>query len=180
MDSLYSALKSIYPNYEWIPWKFQRIPKNYWLNIENQRKYFNWLSNKLNIKSNEDWYNVKLSDIENNGGSSLLKNYYENSLFKSLKSIYPNIKFDQWKFKYLNIYAEEEENLKQNLSQQQWKSIVDSLSLKLKIKDLDDWYRIGKQQLSNLKLLLFVKKHGGKNININIYYFFKLFHFFNN
>ena len=59
MDSLYSALKSIYPNYEWIPWKFHQTPKNYWLNIENQRKYFHWLSNQLNIKSNEDWYNIK-------------------------------------------------------------------------------------------------------------------------
>ena len=160
-NSIYLALKSIYPNYEWIPWKFQRIQKNYWLNIENQRKYFSWLSNKFNIKSNEDWYNIKLSDIENNGGSSLLNNYYDNSLYLALKSIYPNIKFDQWKFKYLNINAEEE-NPKKDLSQQQWKEIVDLLSLKLKIKDIDDWYRIGKQQLSNLKLINFVKKHGGK------------------
>ena len=36
-------LNSIYPNYEWIPWKFQKTTKNYWSNIENQRKYFNWL-----------------------------------------------------------------------------------------------------------------------------------------
>ena len=59
MDSLQHALKSIYPNYEWIPWKFSVTPKNYWSNIENQRKYFDWLSNKMNIKSNEDWYNIK-------------------------------------------------------------------------------------------------------------------------
>ena len=62
-DSLQYALESIYPNYEWIPWKFNQTPKNYWLNIENQRKYFNWLSNQLNIKSNEDWYNIKLEKI---------------------------------------------------------------------------------------------------------------------
>ena len=64
MDSLYSTLKSIYPNYEWIPWKFQQTPKNFWSNIENQRKYFHWLSNQLNIKSNEDWYNIKLEQID--------------------------------------------------------------------------------------------------------------------
>ena len=51
-------LKSIYPNYEWIPWKFHQTPKNYWLNIENQRKYCDWLSNQLNIKSMEDWYKL--------------------------------------------------------------------------------------------------------------------------
>ena len=38
---------------------FNQVPKNFWLNIENQRKYFDWLSNQLNFKSIEDWYKLK-------------------------------------------------------------------------------------------------------------------------
>ena len=77
---------------------FNRTPKNYWLNIENQRKYFNWLSNQLNIKSNEDWYNIKLEQINSFYGSSLIQNYYDGSLYSALKSIYPNYEWIPWKF----------------------------------------------------------------------------------
>ena len=96
-NSLQHALKSIYPNYEWIPWKFQ-TSKNFWSNIENQRKYFNWLSNQLNIKSNEDWYNIKIEQIISLYSSSLLNKYYDGSLYLALKSIYPNYEWIPWKF----------------------------------------------------------------------------------
>ena len=72
-------LKSIYPNYEWIPWKFHQIPKNYWSNIENQRKYFDWLSNQINFKSNEDWYKLKREILIKYNGSGLLKIYNDSS-----------------------------------------------------------------------------------------------------
>ena len=74
------------------------IPKNYWSNIENQRKYFSWLSNKLNIKSNEDWYNIKLEQLYSLFGSTLMKDYYYGSLFQALKSIYPEYEWIPWLF----------------------------------------------------------------------------------
>ena len=63
--SLYLALKSIYPNYEWIPWKFHQIPKNYWSNIENQRKYFDWFENKMNFNDKSNWYSITIKEIKN-------------------------------------------------------------------------------------------------------------------
>ena len=53
--------------------EISKTPKNYWSNIENQRKYFHWLSNKLNIKSNEDWYNIKIEQIRLFYGSTINK-----------------------------------------------------------------------------------------------------------
>ena len=36
----------------------KKVPNGYWKVKENQLQYMNWLSQKLNIKTMEDWYNV--------------------------------------------------------------------------------------------------------------------------
>ena len=51
-------ITSIYSNYNWLPWKFKQVPKGYWNDENNIKQYMNWLSDKLNIKTMEDWYNV--------------------------------------------------------------------------------------------------------------------------
>ena len=56
--SLPKLLKSVYPEYPWLPWKFVRLPRNYWSNIENQREFMQYLSKQLNIKELSDWYNI--------------------------------------------------------------------------------------------------------------------------
>ena len=54
-----ALVQAVYPEYNWIPWKFQRIPLNYWNNsIENQRKYFDSLAQQLGLKEMSDWYKV--------------------------------------------------------------------------------------------------------------------------
>ena len=51
-------ITSAYPNYDWLPWKFSRTSKGFWKNEDNVKKYMNWLSQELNIKTMEDWYKV--------------------------------------------------------------------------------------------------------------------------
>ncbi len=64
--SLLSALKRIYPDYDWQPWKFAGRE-------ENHRAFFEELGkNKLNIKQLDDWYSVRVKDIYENGGKSIL------------------------------------------------------------------------------------------------------------
>jgi hypothetical protein len=46
-----------------------------------------WLGKELNIKSWEDWYKVKASDVQEKGGASLLTTYHNNSLSKSLAAV---------------------------------------------------------------------------------------------
>jgi hypothetical protein len=55
---MYTLLKSVYPQYEWLPWLFASIPNNYFETIENQKKYVEWIGNKLNVKQLSDWYNI--------------------------------------------------------------------------------------------------------------------------
>ena len=53
-----NIITSVYPNYNWLPWKFIQSPKGFWNDEKNVKAYMNWLSEKLNIKTMEDWYNV--------------------------------------------------------------------------------------------------------------------------
>jgi hypothetical protein len=44
---------------------------NYWKDVNNQSKFLHDLGTKLNIKSQEDWYNVSRDDIIKYGGNSV-------------------------------------------------------------------------------------------------------------
>ena len=50
----------IFPEYDWLAWKFSQTPRHYWSDIKNQRKYLNWLATILNIKSKDDWYKLSV------------------------------------------------------------------------------------------------------------------------
>jgi hypothetical protein len=51
-------LSAVYPEHEWLPWKFASCPPNYWDNVNNQRKFIEWAGKQLNIKDMSDWYKV--------------------------------------------------------------------------------------------------------------------------
>ena len=51
-------LTSVYPEYDWLPWEFSQVPKHYWEDVKNKRKFMDWAGNKLNIKDMSDWYRV--------------------------------------------------------------------------------------------------------------------------
>jgi hypothetical protein len=51
-------VSSVYPEYDWLPWKFTACPRNYWDNINKQRKFVDWASKQLKIEDMSDWYKV--------------------------------------------------------------------------------------------------------------------------
>ena len=42
-------LKTVYPNHNWLIWKFNYLPKGYWDNKDNEIEFMNWLGKKLEI-----------------------------------------------------------------------------------------------------------------------------------
>jgi hypothetical protein len=56
--SLLQLLSNVYPDYNWLPWKFAECPLPYWDDVKNQRKFLDWAAKELNIKEMSDWYNV--------------------------------------------------------------------------------------------------------------------------
>jgi hypothetical protein len=53
-------LSTLYPEYDWLPWKFDRCPNKFWENVNNQRKFMEWATKELNIKDMSDWYTVSV------------------------------------------------------------------------------------------------------------------------
>ncbi len=51
-------LNEVFPEYDWLPWKFERCPKGYWNDIKNVRKFMDWAGKELNVKEMSDWYRV--------------------------------------------------------------------------------------------------------------------------
>jgi hypothetical protein len=76
------------------------------------------------------------------GGSGVLR-YYNNSLIKALKTLYPEYKWQEWKFKMVSKrFWQSSENVK---------NYITSLAMDLGIKNADDWYVIHKHWLKILR-----------------------------
>ena len=58
--SLQQTLSAVYPEYEWLPWKFARSPQKYWSEKKNQRKFMEHAGKELGIKDMSDWYKVSI------------------------------------------------------------------------------------------------------------------------
>ena len=126
-------LKTIYPEYEWFEWKFDKTTQNYWDNIENQKDYMNWLFNHLEYNKIEDWYNLNANIIGNNNGSGLLHKY-SSSHIELLKTVYSGYEWLEWKFKHTSInYWRDKKNCKKYT---EWLGKI------LGYTELHNWYNI--------------------------------------
>jgi hypothetical protein len=68
-DSTSSALATVYPDHEWLPWQFKRSPKSYWASLENQRTFMEWVKKQLGLSKLDDWYSVKVQQVQELGGA---------------------------------------------------------------------------------------------------------------
>ena len=51
-------LSTVYPEYNWLPWKFGKSIHKYWDDVANKKKYIEWAGNQLGIKELNDWNKV--------------------------------------------------------------------------------------------------------------------------
>ena len=63
-SSIYNLLSQILPQYNWLPWKFNSVPNGYWDDLNNQKKFLDYLTKELNIKKDEDWYQISSEVIK--------------------------------------------------------------------------------------------------------------------
>jgi hypothetical protein len=140
--SLPKALASLYPHYNWKPWMFGQVPKEYWDTIANQRKYFDWLEDELGIEKKEDWYKINRKEVQRRGGSWVLKKYYGDSLVRALLTVYPDHNWLLWMFQRIPNGSMTSTQLDHSFS---W------FSKQLGIKTMDDWKYISVRDFYNLK-----------------------------
>jgi hypothetical protein len=64
--------------------RHSRKPVGYWNNVAHQREFFQKLEAKWNIKSQNDWYQVKLTNVLKEGGY-FINSIYNGSLLQGKK-----------------------------------------------------------------------------------------------
>ena len=62
-------MSAVYPQYDWLPWKFTKSPGKIWEDDKNKRKFLEWAGKELGIKELSDWYKVSTKEIQRLGGS---------------------------------------------------------------------------------------------------------------
>jgi len=66
-DSPSKAVLSIYSQHNWMLWRFHLPPRGYWRSLSTDKlemnRLFDWLSEKLAIKSLDDWYRISLDQL---------------------------------------------------------------------------------------------------------------------
>jgi hypothetical protein len=138
--NLWKLLEATYQEVKWQPWRFvhNKVPYGYWNDNGRREEYFSWLSNMLEIRNPDHWYEITSNDVEYHGGMGLLQ-YYSNSLCKALSSTYPEWQWLPWRFDKLpNDYWKKKENV---LEFFHW------LGEKLGIKQPVQWTNISKKEI---------------------------------
>ena len=140
------AVQEIYPEHNWNVWKFKQIPKGFFANNDNQKMFFEWLGIQLGYKNMEDWYNLKLEQISQNGGVSLMHLHYEKSVLKALRGVFPHHNWLPWKFN--RTPKDYVASISNDFNQQY--NIIKWLEKNLYVRDPEDWYRISLNQVQAL------------------------------
>lgn len=100
--SIYEILKTAYPSVDWMPWQFtsiRSVPKGFWQTMAVRRQYLDFVTKQLNVQTMEDWYNVSGRDVMKIRGGATFLSLYQGSLLLALKSVYPEHKWEEWKFR---------------------------------------------------------------------------------
>jgi len=91
-------LNTLYPEYEWLEWKFKHTSNHYWKKKLNRKKYADWLGITLGYTKLDDYYNISHSIIHNNHGGGLLAEHYNDSPIQFIVDVFPEYKWDKNKF----------------------------------------------------------------------------------
>lgn len=145
-ESPFRIVTSVLPEYEWHIWKFHMTPMGYWLKDENKKNYLKWFERIKMIENPEDWYSVDIDEIKQNFGGTLAVTYFSGSILRIVKFLYPNYKFNIYKFKkrpHTSINFESIEN---------YRKYVDKIAQKLEFKFPNDYYKLShRKHLRNIK-----------------------------
>ena len=108
--------------------------KGYWSDKQNVLQFLDFLKEKYNLQSIDDWNSITTTQIQSNGGGSLLNSF---SMYDLKCMAYPEGKsvFDK---RTLSEYWNDEENRNQ---------FIEKLKIKFDLKTPQDWQRLSSAQI---------------------------------
>ena len=151
-NTLFMALKDLYPQVEWRPWMFENgVYHGFWTEKENRKIFMDWAhlqlaaSRRSEQASRDDfasiWYGASLKEIRALGGSAMISEYYESSLLKALKEIYPSVRWHPWNFSNMKVSPGFWSSPDNRRAYVQW------IGEQLGVREPKDWYNISREQV---------------------------------
>ena len=135
---------AVYDNHQWQQSRFN-TQHGYWNNKDNQRDFMDQLGNRLGFKEMDAWYGITQKQLHENGGVTLL-NKYGGSPSKLVMAVYDNHQWNESRFRLTGSKLRNHWENKDNRMAAIW-----NLGRKLKIKDMNDWYRISLSQMKEIE-----------------------------
>lgn len=154
-NSLRDALRIAYPEHEWDDELFLKLPPSYWTDVVKHRALFDTIAERLGINYLEDWYKVHTRQVLKAGANSVLPRYYNHSLLKALRTVYPDHEWLEWRFP--RVSAGFWDNIQHQRKYMDW---VAKHRLGFEPTDYQKWYRIMYDD---------VAKHGGYRMLAKFY-----------
>jgi hypothetical protein len=62
-------LRSVYPQHQWLDWKFVSTKKGFWNEPNNRKAFMLWVGETLGVKELSDWARISYAEVTALGGS---------------------------------------------------------------------------------------------------------------
>lgn len=96
-SSQYKMLRKVYPEHDWQPWKFKRLPAKIGKDQEAMEKAIAFVEKEKRIQKPEDWYRISLADLMEVGVLSLITQV--GGLCEALRMCRPDFPWEEEKFR---------------------------------------------------------------------------------
>jgi hypothetical protein len=141
--SLFNALKKFYPDHNWDPLRFSRIPKGSYTQ-SMQRAALERLGKQLGVKELDDWYSVSSERVKRS--LTFINNVYHSSLYNALKTLYPQHEWDPLKFsKVPHGYWNEPKTVNY------YHELFSDWKREYNIRTVRDWHQLAPQKVTLFK-----------------------------
>ena len=80
-------IQTVFPEHNWMPWRFARSPGYCFSSMNNRRLFIKWVTDRLDIHKLEDWYRISLRQLTNGLKPIFLG---RNCLVRVLESVHPD------------------------------------------------------------------------------------------
>lgn len=139
-SSVSATVKACFPGYDWKEWMFNRLPQGFWDDLQNCRRYMQWLGRRLHYQQLDDWYRVKASDFIKNYGRPLLR-HYRDSVAATVIAVVPRSQWCEWMFTRVPPrFWDDVENRRRYV---QW------LGRRLGYREMADWAQVSRKDFKD-------------------------------
>ncbi len=150
--SICALLRDYMPEYPWKEWLFPRVPRGFWNDRQNRRRYLDWLAEELGFKTIEDWYRLTTETLGQYRGDSITT-MYRGSPYAVVKAHFPEYPWVEWRFRQVSAaFWDDPRNRRRYL---------DWLGEKLGFKSPEDWYGIDTKLIKKNYGSSLLTKYGG-------------------